>query len=575
MSSEKTKYEIAYGHDELVHRTAQHSFTPYNMLSENAPEFHNLADGDKIALGYLVQVANIFDRVYKRLDGVHNLPFEKFLDEQIARGNADAKMARRLYDGQRGIFGTTVGGQDVGLAKGIKQMPGRGLYPEHLTLCELDGVLYRMAKSGVQDDQIRQMLNQRSIVLRDGMGLRALDYTDYFSQDFARAAACLVSASKHSTNPDFNEYLRLQARALCTNNPDLDCAADIKWATLQNTPLEFTLTRECYNDGVTPAVSSWLFPPEKKITPLAKDNFGVSVGIVDRVGTDYLLKIKSYLPELASKMPYADKYKQSIGSDNKQTMVDTDVVAVGGDLAAYRGKITIAFNLPNNDKLALRKGGGHRTVYLKQMRESKYADGIDAKLNVLLNGDFHKYFSTRALHDFTILHENMHSLGPKQDLEKLGVYKNTIEEHKADIASLVMLDELCKMGFYTEQQRREIITSWIVAYLYPGPNFSSAHPTRNIMQHNMMIQNRIITFDDRGRMIIDFNRVAPWARDTLENIIRIQLGQDSVRAKNWIDRYAKWTPELASLATKLRLVDRRLNSYVVQPLADMLLQRQK
>ncbi|MFQ6702695.1 MAG: hypothetical protein ACLRFO_00630 [Alphaproteobacteria bacterium] len=86
---------------------------------------------------------------------------------------------------------------------------------------------------------------------------------------------------------------------------------------------------------------------------------------------------------------------------------------------------------------------------------------------------------------------------------------------------------------------------------------------------------RIITFDDRGRMIIDFNRVAPWARDTLENIIRIQLGQDSVQAKNWIDRYAKWTPELASLATKLCLVDRRLNSYVVQPLADMLLQRQK
>ena len=97
-----------------------------------------------------------------------------------------------------------------------------------------------------------------------------------------------------------------------------------------------------------------------------------------------------------------------------------------------------------------------------------------------------------------------------------------------------------------------------------------------IVQHNTVLhRNRIITFDDRGRMIIDFNRVAPWARDTLENIIRIQLGQDSVQAKNWIDCYAKWTPELASLATKLRLVDRRLNSYVVQPLADMLLQRQK
>lgn len=50
---------------------------------------------------------------------------------------------------------------------------------------------------------------------------------------------------------NFSEYLNLQAAAFRKADPLLDAYADIKWAELQDTPLELTITRENYLDEFT------------------------------------------------------------------------------------------------------------------------------------------------------------------------------------------------------------------------------------------------------------------------------------------------------------------------------------
>ena len=77
---------------------------------------------------------------------------------------------------------------------------------------------------------------------------------DKFSEDFKNAAELLLRASCLSTNIDFNEYLRLQAQAFLVADPMLDAYADRKWAKMQDTPLEFTITRENYSDTMTETV---------------------------------------------------------------------------------------------------------------------------------------------------------------------------------------------------------------------------------------------------------------------------------------------------------------------------------
>ena len=174
-------------------------------------------------------------------------------------------------------------------------------------------------------EEVRKILNQRSVVLRYEDELVAKDYVDYFSEEFRLVAEKLEAAAETSTNKAFNEYLRLQAIALRISDPMLDAYADKKWAELQDTPLEFTITRENYADEMTGSVVEneelKKLLDENNIQALPKDFLGGRVGIVNKEGTEALLKIKDFLPDLAANMPYNDEYEQNISqnSDLSQT----------------------------------------------------------------------------------------------------------------------------------------------------------------------------------------------------------------------------------------------------------------
>ena len=205
----------------------------------------------------------------------------------------------------------------------------------------------------------------------------------------------LEKASKVSTNKDFNEYLELQAKALRTADPMLDAYADKKWAELQDTPLELTLTRENYEDELTGTFTEneglKKLLKENNINPIPKDCLGLRVGIINKQGTENLVSIKKYLPLLAKNMPYNNEYEQSISEDkdkeNKQTMVDVDLVMLAGNCGQYRSGITIAENLPNDDKLSLTIGGGRRNVYHRQIRFITDLKKLKEMLDEILDKD--------------------------------------------------------------------------------------------------------------------------------------------------------------------------------------------
>ena len=100
----------------------------------------------------------------------------------------------------------------------------------------------------------------------------------------------------------------------------LDAYADKKWAELQDTPLEFTITRENYEDEMTGTIveneelSALL--EEHGISPIPKDFLGGRVGIINKKGTQDLMKIKKYLQILADNMPFNDEYTQTISAEN-------------------------------------------------------------------------------------------------------------------------------------------------------------------------------------------------------------------------------------------------------------------
>ena len=576
------KFEFNLSLEELEKRTDKDILIRKPMLGVDAKEYENLQDGDKQALAHLVKAAMYANSIYMKQDNELNLPFKAFLEEEIKNGNKQAELTKILFDAQLGIIGIDSESKPVVLLKGAKELAGKAFYPADMTKEELQSILKKMLKDG-EVEEVAKILNQRSIVKRNGDKLKAYDYTEEFKEEFEQMAAELEKAAKVSTNKDFNEYLTLQCTALRANDPMLDAKADKKWAELQYTPLEFTLSREQYADLLTGSViedeelNELLI--KHNITPVSKDSIGVRVGIVNKEGTEDLLKIKHFLPLMAQNMPLKEKYEQNISSeeDNLQTMADVDIVALRGDEGSYRGGITIAQNLPNNDKLSLTIGGGRRNVYHRQVRTSSSKDALERRqkrLNDTLNPELHKYYNPEADHWFTIGHENVHSLGPKSGTEALGKYKNIIEENKADMGSLALLDCLTEAKAYTEEQKKQILVTFGAnCFLKAKPELSQAHRVRTVMQTYFFIKEGALSVSDDGIIDINIDKMIPAARKMLTEIIEVQLSQSFARGEKYVNDYFVWSDEIEKVSEKLKATDKSLNGMILTPLADYLMNK--
>lgn len=569
-------FTLNLSREELEKRTSKDYLNTKKMLSPNAPEYLELADGDKEALKHLVRAAYILEKINMQIDNPHNLDFKAFLEKEIENGNEDAKLTKILFDAQKGINAIDTMSNKINLAKGLVEHLGKGVYPEDLSKEEFHTILTKMINEG-KIDEVKKILTQRSIVERNGDELIGIDYIDKFKEDFAKMADELDLARETSTNADFNEYLELQAKALRKADPMLDAYADKKWATLQDTPLEFTITRENYEDEMTGTIVENKELSEllkaHGITPTPKDFLGGRVGIVNKKGTEALMAIKKYLPELAKNMPFADEYEQNISTtgDTKQTMVDVDLVAVAGDVGAYRGGITLAENLPNDDKMSLKIGGGRRNVYHRQIRFISNVAKLQERLDEILDKEQHKYYLDEADHWFTIGHENAHSLGPKKACETLGKYRNIIEENKADMGSLAFVDLLTELGMYTEEQRKQIIVTTVADnFLKSKPTLSQAHRVRTVMQNKYFADRGAYVIID-GKIHVNIDKVVPIAKEMLSEIIRIQIDGDFDKAEKYVLNNFVWTDNMELIAQKLQKVSKYLNGRTESPLAELLL----
>ena len=574
--SDSTKYDFGLDMAELEKRTSKEFINTKVLLKPDAPEYLALADGDKQALKHLVKAGAILENVHYQIDDHHNLPFKKFLEEEIKKGNQQAVLTKILFDAQKGINAIDRLSNKIHLAKGITNKPGIGVYPEDLTKEEFHKILIKMINEK-KIEEVKKILNQRSIVVRDGEYLKAIDYVDYFKEDFGKMADEFEKAAKVSTNKDFNEYLELQAKALRTADPMLDAYADKKWAELQDTPLELTLTRENYEDELTGTFNEneelKKLLKENDINPIPKDCLGLRVGIINKKGTEDLVSIKKYLPLLAKNMPFNNEYEQNISEDkeSKQTMVDVDLIMLAGDCGTYRAGITLAENLPNDDKLSLTIGGGRRNVYHRQIRFISDPAKLQELLDEILDKEQHKYYDREAAHLFVIGHENTHSLGPKKPNDKLGKYSHIIEENKADMGGLAFLDLLTKEGYYTEEQKTQIIVTVVVdTFLKVKPKLSQAHRVRTVMQNYYLFKRGAYEIKD-GKIHVNIDKVVPGANEMLSEIVRVQIDDDITKGEKYVMDNFVWTDEMQLIGEKLQKISKELNGRLENELADKLL----
>ena len=520
---------------------------PIEMINEDFAGYQALAEGDKKALTSLIRAARIINDVALEQDHPMNLTLKKGLEKQ-AKESSHAAKALKLFNSLNGVAGLNgIDPEPVEIFEDVHIYKGRNFYPTDLSVSEFHSILERMIKQG-RLDEVRQIVSARTMVRRKGEDLVAIDYTEYFAKEFSAAANELELAAHYSTNHAFNDFLGWQAQALLQNNEDMDMLADKHWAVLQDTPLEFTLSRENYDDEMTPTIfennALRALLEERQIDVTPKDMLGARVGIINKKGTDLILTFKEQMAKLAGLMPYADKYEQKInsGDEVKQTMVDVDLATLQGDYAQCRGAITTAQNLPNDDKLSVKTGGGRRNVYHRQVRMSGDKERTKRLLEALLDKDFHQYYDEEAEHIFVIGHENGHSLGPDNSYKKaLGVYQHTVEENKADVVSIAMMPQYVKVGIIDEVTLKKVYVTWIVRLLLKAkPQLIQPHRMGDLIHFNYLMKHGAIEMTAENKLKVHFEKMPAVMNKILEETIAVQLSRSPQKAKEFIDENTEW-----------------------------------
>jgi hypothetical protein len=413
--------------------------------------------------------------------------------------------------------------------------------------------------------------------------LYAVPYSVEYRKEYEKAAKELLLAANETTHEGFARYLRLQAQALVSTDPEYSFMADEAWVNLEDSPLEFTLNRESYKDSLTGAVAE-----DKEFARLAseygftikpKDFIGARVGIVDQEVSNTIADYKKYLSELAELMPLKEEYpKNIIGKTNeiKQNFSAVDIVYMSGEYMAKRPAIVIAQNLPNSDKLSVKLNTGRKNVFHKQVMKTRNLELEKKKAE--------RMASTPQLYDsdikylFVIGHELSHALGPdatkngKDKKTSLGEnYGDIIEESKADMGSIMSYEFFVKKGKYTEKQTKKFYLTW-AANLVPlsEPPLVKHHLVRSVMEFNYFVEKGAIKLKNNKIKVIPekFNQAA---KSMLEEEIRIQLDGDPEKAKEFVDKYREWNCNIGYLSRISRSLSPKPYCIVDAPLAEKLL----
>jgi hypothetical protein len=545
--------------------------------------YDGLSPANKHALMHLARAADILDNVFLKQDHPDNIRAKQVLQAEAARGDKTAADALTVFMTQNGVIGSDMYSAKTAPLQLFKYkaepLSGGASYPADLTKDEL--IKYVLA----HPEQAAAIFSNNTIVERAGDRLVARPYSVAFRDEMEAAARALLAAARETDHNGLATYLRWQAQALVNDSdPVAVFNAEKAWINLHNSPLEFTIARESYEDlfskeaAADPEVAAML--AANGLIANGKDCIGVRVGIINRESDKLIAIYKDNLAPFSAHLPFAEEYRRSGEVSRPLMFADVDLVALAGDYAAFRGGLTIAQNLPNDDKLSVKLGVGGRLVFHRQHRSGDdpavQAQFLDAIVDPAQRG----WYSKDADFLFTLGHEGGHSIGPAVTRDKrpkngaLGQWGAIIEEDKCDIASIVMTDFLASGGKLSAQTANEIYLTWIAGELPARqPAANEAHRMRSVMQLNYFREHGAVSFEKDGKLSLVAGRFPAVAREMLAEAIGLQLEGNPAKAQSFVEKYAAWNDALQyAVDTKMALKPRQYR-LLRQPIRNMLLGR--
>jgi len=375
--------------------------------------------------------------------------------------------------------------------------PGARFYPEDMTKEEFDA-WQQDGKDGLY-----------TIVKRDAEGnLMLQPYSEAFADQINQITDLLLQAAELAEDQEFAAYLKLRAEALKTDDYQ---ASDMAWMDMKNNPVELVIGPiETYQDALYGYRAA----------------FETFVLIKDQVWSERLARFAKYMPDLQRGLPVADEYKAEVpGSDADLNAYDLAYCA--GDCNS--GAKTIAINLPNDEEVQLAKGT--RRLQIKNSMLAKFNQILMPIANELITEDQRQYITFDAFFGNTMFHEVAHGLGIKNTLDGSGTVRQALKEHssaleegKADILGLYMVQKLREMGEITEGELMDDYVTFL-AGIFRSIRFgaSSAHGRANMIRFNYFSDAGAFTRDpEAGTYRVNVKEFEQAIKDLGNDILVLQ-----------------------------------------------------
>jgi hypothetical protein len=511
---------------DVQERLAQYATTPLDAdLSALSPE-------DRQVLDLLVRSARLMDEIFLRQVWVGNPELRERLEAaaQAEGAGEDVQAAREYYQLNFGPWDRLADFEPF-----LGDMPhpdGAGYYPVDMTQQEFEDYV------AAHPDRKEALTSLFTVVRRTGDGgFEAVPYSEAYAEWLEPAADLLRQAADVTSNESLARFLRLRADAF---RSDDYYESDKAWMDL-DAPVEVTIgPYETYEDN--------LFG--------YKAAFEAFVTVALPEESAALDRYKERLPWLERNLPIPDEHKNlNRGTESPIRVVDE--VFTGGDTKA--GVQTIAFNLPNDERVREEKGS--KKVLLRNIMRAKYDRILVPIAGRVLSATDAERVSFEAYLDEVLHHELSHGLGPGKitvdgrETEvrlELKEHYSTLEEAKADVMGVYNILALMDEG-EMPADLRETLEPTYVAGLFRSARFGvhEAHGQGVVAQFNYLLEKGALEVDDEGRFRTVTEEFPGAIRDLLHEMLMLQATGDYQGTAEFLGRYGQPTEALMNALGRL------------------------
>ncbi|MCF6436814.1 Zn-dependent hydrolase [Pseudoalteromonas sp. MMG022] len=487
----------------------------YTQVTLNTDLSH-LSDNQKQMVAKLIDASKLMDDLFwKQSFGMDKDTFLSRIEDEKVRTFADINYGP--WD--------RLDGDKVFLSGFEEKALGAEFYP------------HDMSKEELNNSDIKDKQGLYSIIKRDEQGkLYSAPYSEIYGKELKQAANLLLEASSLADDKEFANYLKLRADALLNNSYQ---TSDFAWMDMKNNPIDVVIGPiETYEDQ--------LFG--------YRAGFESYVLVKDLAWSERLAKFAAFLPELQTGLPVDEKYKQEVpGSDADLNAYD--VIYYAGHSNA--GSKTIAINLPNDEQVQLEKGT--RRLQLKNAMRAKFDKILLPIADQLIVPEQRKHITFDAFFANTMFHEVAHGLGIKNTINGKGTVRQSLQEHasaleegKADILGLYMVEQLLNKGEITEGTIEDYYITFM-AGIFRSVRFgaSSAHGKANMIRFNFFKEQGAFSKNEQGLYKVNMDKMATAMKNLSNLILTLQGDGDYQKVDQLIATHGDIKAELKADLEKL------------------------